>query len=169
MMGADVRLQLSMLRKEWPLNKALNGDDTVVHNGRIHLAAVLSRTDMSDKPLSEMWVTIEEAYMIGAACLSLRAKSLSEGGSKGYSNAYRVNSALFGFNALHARVRRRSMYVPILADEDTLIETIAYVIKPSNHSTNPEQFRLVQTIEKVRNLAFDHLSRFDWTPFGGEI
>ena len=105
---------------DWPLARLVEGCADVERLGAAAMAQAVARTDRPERPLRDIAVTPREAFLIGGACLSMRARALKQAGPKRFRSFYQRSCADAGLDSLVSRGRRRAMIVTILADEDTL-------------------------------------------------
>lgn len=104
-----------------------------------------------------------EAETIGWACLALRAEAVRDGGEKGYARIYESRSREAGLAVIGHRVRRRLMYFPILAGDDTL----AVIVEEQRRYERGSPYFSVVTVAERLKTAFEFGRHIDWLPWGG--
>ena len=150
-----VRARLAAVAEQYPMALVFSDFEGCMAASRPVVADLAGGSD--SETMREVEVTPEQGYRLGLGCLALRAEGVRRD-ARSYASIYAKLSAEHGYAVFDAKLRRRSMYIPVLADEDTLIHEIATIL-----SWRPT-FRLVQTMERLKGSAAD---RIDWAPFGG--
>lgn len=145
------------LTRRFPLELTTNDRPVCVRAGVDALAAVKLAGGVSEQDVD---LTPEQGYAIGLAVLALRSEAVEISG-KSYAHAYSVACRQSGFEALSARIRRRAMYLPILAEDCALHEVAA------EQSRGRSTFPLVKTTGRLKDLRLSNLMAIDWLPFGG--
>jgi len=111
------------------------------------------------KPLENVSLLLDQAYMIGLLALHVRARALREAPTS-YSARYKALSLDHGLSFLDASLRRRAMYFPALGDEATLCAIVAERMDSQSRFS----LRAVgEAIKAHRTLC----ESIDWLPFGG--
>ena len=129
------------------------------------LPVVISRAPpWRDGVVTDLTTTLEEATTLGLGCLALRASAALSGDQGEYLRRYKRLSIEAGLGNIDSSARRRLMYFPILAEDDTLAEIVAEQRRYDRGSTF---FSVVKTAERLKNM-FDHIRHIDWLPWGGQ-
>lgn len=163
----NVKLTLKRLCQHHPIEKILASDENLEILASSRLKSAVKNSSEFPVPVKDVWVTIDDAYLIGAGCLSLRSKAVNKVGFEKYSNEYRKLSKNLGLDIAESGLRRRAMYLPILGDEDTLVEIVSFALLASKRGRDYQEFLLVKTMDRVKELSF--VSGIDWAPFGGPV